>query len=85
MSRRGNHINVKPRTEESRWTRCQGAMRCAYGCSIQRGDWVRWGRNQTPMCAACASTRYGLKPPAPVFGCRADAVIDVRDRQAGGD
>jgi hypothetical protein len=80
---RGKRINVTPKPESAKWSRCRSALRCAYGCAIQRGEWIRWGRNHTPLCATCTERRYGIKPPASVFGCSGDAPIDVRDRQAG--
>jgi len=84
MSRQRRRAPSKPRTESSKWVRCRLALRCGFGCTIQRGEWVRWGRNRTPVCAPCSATRYGLTAPAPVFNCR-DWVVDFRARQAGDD
>jgi len=78
MSRRRRHQDDRP--EADRWSRAFGHVRCAFGCAIVPGTWIRFGRNRAIVCASCARVHYKLEPPdmgpVPTVG---------RDRQLGGD
>jgi hypothetical protein len=78
MSRRRRHVDHRP--EADRWSRAYWHVRCAFGCAVIPGTWIRFGRNRSIVCAPCARQYWKLEPPevgaVPVTG---------RDRQLGDD
>jgi hypothetical protein len=46
-----------------KWVRARRGERCAYGCTVVRGEDVMLARRRFIVCRACAEQRYRERPP----------------------